>query len=87
MTREDFEHLHGFHGQVQTQPINVDDSDDDELALMIGHPAIHKEVQRYASFIAASRNARLDGDITLALRLEAKAESLYGTYIPKHLRW
>lgn len=87
MDRATFESLHDLERRPrQVSPINVECSCDAELEAIQEHPAVHLEVKHCARLTQASRAARLSGNITAALRLEAKLQRAYET-LPKALRW
>ena len=45
-----------------------------------------RALQRYATLRAGAINARLDGDMTLAVRMEGEMERIYSR-LPLHVRW
>lgn len=75
------------NGQIQTQPINVDDLPIEDLVAACLHPALHVDVRMYASLKHSAILARKDGNITRALALETRADFTYDNHIPSHLRW
>lgn len=74
-------------GQAQRGAVNVDCLSDEELQALVAHPAVNDAVRSYGLLVQESRKERLAGRIDRASRLEDKAERLYTTAIPKHLRW
>lgn len=88
MTRDQFEAAYGrFFGQTQTRPINVDAMNAEELAALIEHPGVHREVKNYAELYQEARSRRLSGNIQAAERIEYKMNCVLNAFIPQHLRW
>lgn len=73
-------------GQMHNLAVPLDAMTMNELAVASLHPALHIDVKVIAATLAGARAMRLDGNIVLAQKLEARADRLYAV-LPKRLRW
>jgi hypothetical protein len=86
--RQRFDDVYGMRsGRVYLAPINIDALTNAELVIACEHPALHAEVKRYADLARKARNERLAGFVANASKLEARAERIYETTMPKSVRW